>query len=166
MLVDARTDFILGHLVKDSGAAVEPDAAPTFRVFNDAGVAIGGGTASLMSSGAITAATNASPIVVTSNGHGLVAGMRILISGVNGNAAANNYWTVTAPVAANTFALLGSSGSGAYTSGGTWRVVGLYKLTFSGSLLAAIQAGKTYTVVVYYAISGAARADQITFTAV
>lgn len=70
-------------------------------------------------SGAITGATNATPIVVTSNGHGLVTGDGVVIAGVLGNTAANGTWVVT-KVNNNTFSLNNSAGSGAYTSGGTW----------------------------------------------
>ncbi len=71
-------------------------------------------------SGSITNATNATPIVVTSAGHGLSNGDIIYIVSVGGNTAANGIWQV-ANVAADTFELVGSAGSGAYTSGGTWR---------------------------------------------
>jgi hypothetical protein len=76
------------------------------------------------STGAITGATNATPVVVTSAAHGLTADMCVYISGVGGNAAANGVFRV-GTVAANTFQLLtyaGASvaGSGAYTGGGTW----------------------------------------------
>ena len=70
-------------------------------------------------SGTITGATNATPIVITSNGHGLVTGDGVVISGVLGNTAANGTFAVT-KVNNNTFSLNGSAGSGAYTSGGTW----------------------------------------------
>ncbi len=87
--------------------------------------------------GAITGATNATPIVVTSTGHGLVTGDQVVIAGVLGNTGANSVplnpaglpsanavapvpsWTVT-KVDANTFSLNSSVGNGAYTSGGTW----------------------------------------------
>jgi hypothetical protein len=68
---------------------------------------------------AVTGATNASPIVVTSTGHSLNTGDAISISGVAGNTAANGTFTVT-KVDANTFSLNGSTGNAAYTSGGTW----------------------------------------------
>ena len=68
---------------------------------------------------AVTGATNASPIVVTSTGHSLNTGDAISISGVQGNVAANGTFTVT-KVDANTFSLNGSTGNAAYTSGGTW----------------------------------------------
>jgi hypothetical protein len=66
---------------------------------------------------AITGATNASPIVVTSTAHGFANGDVVTISKVGGNTAANGKWTIQ-NVAANTFELAGSTGNGAYTSGG------------------------------------------------
>jgi hypothetical protein len=56
--------------------------------------------------GAITGATNATPVV----------------AGVGGNTAANGTWTITR-IDANSFSLTGpvaAVGNGAYTSGGTW----------------------------------------------
>lgn len=76
-------------------------------------------------SGTITAASNASPIVITSASHGLVTGSVITIAGVGGNTAANTGldngapWTVTV-LTDSTFSLNGSSGNGVYTSGGFW----------------------------------------------
>lgn len=83
----------------------------------------------------ITNATNASPIVVTAAGHGLLTGHQVYITGVVGNTAANNTstnpnWTIT-KVDANTFSLDGSSGNGAYSSGGT--VVGALIGSVDGS---------------------------------
>ena len=75
--------------------------------------------------GTITGATNASPIVVTSVGHGLTTGDRINILGILGNGGANNnpernpLWTIV-KISSDAFSLDGSSGTGAYTSGGTW----------------------------------------------
>jgi predicted outer membrane repeat protein len=75
--------------------------------------------------GIVTGASNATPIVVTSPGHGLTNGSRVVISGVVGNAAANGTFTVK-NVTANTFELFDASGlnpvsgSGAYISGGQW----------------------------------------------
>lgn len=67
---------------------------------------------------AVTAATNASPIVITAASHGLVTGDRVAIAGVTGNTAANGTWTVTV-VNATTFSLDGSTGNGAFTGGGS-----------------------------------------------
>lgn len=71
-------------------------------------------------SASITNATNATPIVITSNGHGLSNGTRVGITGVGGNTTPNDKIWIIANVAANTFELVGSTGNGAYTSGGTW----------------------------------------------
>lgn len=66
----------------------------------------------------ITAASNASPIVVTSASHGYTNGKWVYIASVAGNTAANELWKIQ-NVATNTFELVGSTGSGDYTSGGT-----------------------------------------------
>lgn len=71
---------------------------------------------------AITNATNASPIVVsTANTDGLANGDTVYISEVGGNTAANGKWVVASVVANTSFALVGSTGNGAYTSGGIWQ---------------------------------------------
>jgi hypothetical protein len=70
--------------------------------------------------GGITGATNAAPIVVTSTGHGLVTGTKIIVSGVVGNTAANGVFKIVV-IDANTFSLTGSIGNGGYSSGGTWQ---------------------------------------------
>jgi len=65
---------------------------------------------------AITVASNATPIQITSNGHGLVTGQTVVISGATVNTAANGTWTIT-KVDANNFTLNGSVGNGAGTNG-------------------------------------------------
>lgn len=68
---------------------------------------------------AVSAATNASPIsITTTTPHGFSTGAAVTISGVNGNAAANGSWTVTVTDSTH-LTLDGSTGSGNYTSGGT-----------------------------------------------
>ena len=68
--------------------------------------------------GAITGATNASPIVVTTtSAHGLLTGDQVQIAGVVGNTAANGLFLATF-LTATTFSLQGSTGNGVYTSGG------------------------------------------------
>lgn len=61
--------------------------------------------------GRINGATNASPIVVTSPGHGLLDDDEIVIVDVVGNKATNGPQTV-ASAATDTFALAGTTGSG------------------------------------------------------
>jgi hypothetical protein len=68
---------------------------------------------------AITGATKAAPIIITSPNHGLQTGDRVVISGVQGNTAADSTWFITF-LDANHFSLNGSDGttSGAYLGGG------------------------------------------------
>lgn len=76
-----------------------------------------------INTGAITDATNASPIVVTSASHGLSTGTKVTISGVVTNTAANGTFIIVR-LSANTFSLysggLPVAGNGAYGGGGTW----------------------------------------------
>ncbi len=71
------------------------------------------------STGAITGATNAGPIVITGTTTGLVNGDSVTIGGVNGNTNANGTFTIE-NVTSNSFELEGTSGNGAYSGGGTW----------------------------------------------
>lgn len=82
----------------------------------------------------ITGATNATPIVVTSASHGYSNGDFVHVASVAGNTAANGLWSI-ANQATNTFELVGSVGSGAYTSGGDVTVfnVMVWQSTFSTS---------------------------------
>lgn len=67
----------------------------------------------------ITAASNTSPIVVTTSvSHGYSTGDTVVVSGVTGNTAANGSWAII--VTSNTqFSLTTSVGNGAYVSGGS-----------------------------------------------
>lgn len=66
----------------------------------------------------ITGATNASPIVITTAGHKWVTGQTVIIASVGGNTAANGTRVIT-KISATQFSLNGTTGNGAYTSGGT-----------------------------------------------
>jgi hypothetical protein len=68
--------------------------------------------------GSITNATNASPVVITQVAHGFASGDVVRTASIGGNRAANGVWVITV-LSADTYSLIGSSGSGAYTSGGT-----------------------------------------------
>lgn len=95
---------------------------------------------SLTQAKAITDATNATPIVVTSTAHGLANGDFVSIHGVGGNANANGHFKV-ANQTANTFQLThpvtsaNIAGSGAYTSGGF--AVGLEVIEFVSDIAGA-----------------------------
>jgi hypothetical protein len=83
-------------------------------------------------SGVVSAASNVTPIVITDVAHGLTSGDTVSIFDVLGNLGANStsanpIWYVTV-LTADTFSLysdaartLGVAGTGAYTSGGTWK---------------------------------------------
>jgi hypothetical protein len=70
-------------------------------------------------SSSVSAATNTSPIQITTSAtNSLVTGQTVIIFGVGGNTAANGTFVIT--VIDNThFTLNGSTGNGTYTSGGT-----------------------------------------------
>lgn len=85
-----------------------------------------GGVANGMSlpklSGAISNASNETPIKITSIAHGLT-NETVIISDVGGNTNANGTYAVTR-IDDNTFSLNGISGNAAYTTGGTWVLPG------------------------------------------
>lgn len=104
-----------GIFYTDSGTAASP--AWTRMDVPILPINLSGGTA-------LTNATNGSPIQITSTAHGLQSGQYVVISGVLGNTAANGLFPITV-IDANSFSLTGSSGNGAYISGGSWtRVTG------------------------------------------
>ncbi len=71
--------------------------------------------------GTIENATAAEPIVITSTAHGLSNGDLVGIDGMVGVTEANTYVWQVEGVAANTFKLAGSNGTGTYTAdSGTW----------------------------------------------
>jgi hypothetical protein len=126
----------------------------------------------------VTAATNASPAVVTVTAHGLSNGQAVNISGAVGNTAINGTWLV-ANVTANTFTLtdiagVAVAGNGAWVSGGSVILL----LTFSG--IARGASGNGYITKCKLALDGVAMvatwrlwlynslvtpfADQTTFT--
>lgn len=113
----------------------------------------------------ISGATNASPIVVTYAGADPTNGDVVMIQGVGGNTAANGKFVVAnVNTGANTCELVGSTGNGAYTSGGVMLNLTVLdnlddiaaggRVAVSGAL-----AGKTVT-------NGVADADDVTFTSV
>lgn len=73
----------------------------------------------------ITAATNASPIVVQSVAHGYTTGDIVTVVGVVGNTAANVTGNTVTVLTADTFELDGTTGNAAYTSGGLSGKIGI-----------------------------------------
>lgn len=71
-----------------------------------------------MTAWTVTAATNATPIVLTTSApHNLAANDLVIVDSVGGNTAANGQWVVQS-VTSNTITLKDSVGNAAYTSGG------------------------------------------------
>lgn len=153
-LGDTFTIYTL--VVTSAGVPINSDSLPTYRVYGPDGVLpTQVGSLAKADSAAITGATNASPIVITSADHGLTTGTRVTISGVGGNTAANSTFVVTY-IDADTFSLDGSTGNGAYTSGGNWNVTGLYSVTLTCSGVNGYEAGGCYDVLISGAISSTA----------
>lgn len=77
--------------------------------------------------GAVTNASNATPIVITTDAPSkLETGNEVTITGVAGNKAANGKFTVTV-VTPTMFELDGATGNGEYAGGGTWTARGVAK---------------------------------------
>lgn len=71
-------------------------------------------------SAAITGATNANPVVITSAGHGLTIGAVVGIGGLVGNTAPNGGIWIVSAITTDTFTIEGCAGNGTWTSGGFW----------------------------------------------
>lgn len=107
--VDNDNNFWVDGLQLDANSTFINDATLTLSLGHEE------------STGEITGATNASPIVITSAAHGLTNGQTVVVSHVEGNRAANGTWVV-ANATTNTFELQGSTGTGTYTTGGDWYI--------------------------------------------
>jgi len=152
------------QIKNSSGSPADPTAAPTYRIYGPNGL-MAGGTGSLSykdTNNNISGATNASPVVITSNGHGLTTGTTVTISGILGNTNANGTWVITA-INSNTFSLNGSSGNASYTSGGQWHVTGLYDFNYEPTGSNGFESGECYSVLVQYVVSSTSYADVYTF---
>ena len=96
-----------------------PNTNSTYTYAAHAGTLTLGESVSQSGTLTVNGATNASPIVVsTTASHGLVTGSKVTIASATGNTAANGTFTIT-NVDATHFSLNGSTGNGAWVSGGT-----------------------------------------------
>lgn len=156
---------LIFQLRTSAGAPVEPDAAPKFKIVGPSGRISGAssnGSASSLESGVVTGATNASPIVISAaHGGQVVVGQSVTVASVGGNTAANGTFVVSA-VNSSTFTLTGSSGNGAYTSGGTWKTTGLYKVTIGSTQ--GMTPGRTYVCILTWLEGGERRSLMASFT--
>jgi hypothetical protein len=151
-------------LTRDSARTpVDLDAPPSVRVYGPDGLVAAATTAGArLDTGPVTGATDATPIVITSATHGLTTGTYVTVSGVGGNTNANGSFTVTR-VSGATFELDGSAGNGAYTSGGTWGVAGLYRYEVEATASAGFEVGLCYTALIQGAVAGVETAETQTF---
>lgn len=166
--VSLSANLLAGQDTKNAstGALQDADSLPSYRIYGPQGIMGNGtGTMSYKDQGTITAATNASPIVVTSAAHGLSTGTRVTVAGVTGNTAANGTFTVTV-LDPNTFSLNGSTGNGAYVSGGTWHATGLYQATVLADPNQGYLSGQTYWFWATWVVSSVTIGELSTFTVV
>ena len=146
---------ILG--LDSSGVPTNSSTTPSYRVYGSSGLLANGvGSLDFKDTGTITGATNASPIVISASGHGLQTGMKVSVASVGGNTNANGTWTIT-KVNDNSFSLDTSSGNSAYTSGGTWKVTGLYYVSLTPTAPNGYAAGQFYDIIVNMTIGGDAQ---------
>lgn len=150
-----------------SNTPTDATGNPIYRVYGDSGLVPNqtGSLSNFRDVGAITNATNTSPIVIVSAGHGLNTGTLVTVSGVAGNTSANGTFPVTV-IDPNTFSLLGSTGNGTYSGGGTWHVSGLYSLNLTVSSGNGYESGKNYTILVTATVAGTVRSQELSFQVV
>lgn len=153
-LFELESTLVAAIPIEIGNVPLDPAVNPTYRIYEaDQLIASGTGSLTPMDTGTVTDATNASPIVITSNAHGLQTGNVVKVKNVVGNTGANGTFAITR-INANTFSLDGSTGNGAYVSGGTWHVSGLYSLSVDLLTGSGFDVGKTYQVVINWVNSG------------
>ncbi len=112
-----ETRDVTNHL-GDEDTVTPSTYTEVFR--NPAVLASAGGIFVPVGQAAITGASNASPIAITTaQPHGYQAGQQVSIAGVLGNTAANGTFTIAVVTSPTSFTLTGSAGNGTWTSGGT-----------------------------------------------
>jgi hypothetical protein len=142
---------------------VEPDAAPTFQCYSAEGLMPAvNGTLALGHVKTLTGATNANPIVLTAANHGITTGTRVRVRNVVGNTAANTTQVATR-LTANTFSIP-VAGNGAYVSGGTVEVVGLYQATLTLDGGVGFEVDQQFFARFAWTVGSAARAELQSFT--
>jgi hypothetical protein len=136
---DVSVDGMIGGYAGGIGVRIDSGSSATnydIRIFHGFGLPY--------FRAGITAATNASPIVVTQNNHGFQTNDQIEIDGCTGNTATNGIWTVTR-INSNTYSLNGSTGNGTLIAGGGSHYISnvLLNTNAFGGKLARIHIHKT-----------------------
>ncbi len=141
-------------LLEVANVPANPASNPAYRIYDgDTLVQNGTGFLSPADSGDVTGANTSSPITITSVGHGLATGTVVTVKNVGGQTGANGTFAVTV-LTDDTFQLVGSTTVGAYTTGGTWQVAGLYLLEVDLQPGSGFDVGGTYEVLVNWTESG------------
>lgn len=153
-----------------SGVVTDPTSDPTYRVYGQSGLMSSGtGTMSALDTGTVSGAADdggGEIRITTSAAHNLQTGDRIRIYGVGGTTEANANWTITVQTS-TTFDLDGSTFSNAFTSSGTYEVLGLYSADVSATSGNGYARGETYHAVVTWIISGPSTlSEELVFTVV
>lgn len=135
-------------LLEIASVPASPASNPSYRIYDgDSLVQNGTGFLVPADSGNVTGANTSSPITITSVAHGLVTGNIVTVKNVGGQTGANGTFAVTR-LTDNTFQLVGSTTVGAYTSGGTWQVAGLYLFSVDLQPGSGFDVGGNYQVLV------------------
>lgn len=139
-------------LLEVASVPANPASNPSYRVY-DGGSLVQNGTGFLVPAdmGNVTGANTSSPITITSVGHGLQTGDVVTVLGISGQTGANGTFSITR-LTDDTFSLTGSTTVGAYTSGGTWQVAGLYLLEVDLQPGSGYDVGGTYQVLVNWTV--------------
>lgn len=159
---------IRGTIVTEDGSRIPTNATalPQYRVYGPAGTLMTNGTGALSfkdTATNITGATNANPIVITTSAaHGLATGNRVTITGVVGNTAANTTANITV-LTSTTYSLDSVAGNGAYTSGGTWNLSGVYDLSITPTAGNGYAVGSFYQVLITYVVSSVTKTATCVF---
>ena len=103
---------------------------------------------------AVSGATNATPIVLTTAAQSWVVGQVIVCSSIGGNTAANGTFEISA-VTSTSATLLNSAGNAAYTTGGSCSPINKYRQQANGTGSAAVSGNQ----ITYVATFGTANAN-------
>lgn len=158
---------IRGTIVTEDGSRIPTNATslPQYRVYGPGGTLMTNGTGALSfkDTGTVTGATNANPIVITTSAaHNLSTGNRVTITGVGGNTAANTTANITV-LTSTTFSLDSVAGNGAYTSGGSFNLSGVYDLSITPTAANTYAAGSFYQVLITYVVSSVTKTATCVF---
>lgn len=135
-------------LLEVASVPANPASNPAYRIY-DGGSLVQNGTGFLepADAGDVEGADTGSPIEITSTAHGLTDGTIVTVRDVSGQTGANGTFAVNV-TGDDTFELTGSTSVSAYTSGGSWRVAGLFLLEVDLQPGSGYDVGSSYSVII------------------